>query len=166
MRFTYCPQCGKKTILRNIGDEGNISFCSACNLALWDIFRTCVIVAVVNENNEVALLRQGYVSEHMVCVAGVIKFGESPEATALREVKEELGLDVVSLSYVAGYPYAEKDLLMLGYKAVVKKDAFRLSSEVDAAAWIKFADALPLMREGSIAKTLVAKVIDDICGKA
>lgn len=101
MRFTYCPHCGTKSGKKEIGDEGTIPFCEKCNIPLWDMFTTSIIAAVVNEQNEIALLRQNYVSAtKYVCVAGVMKIGESAEETVVREIKEEIGLDVESVQYI------------------------------------------------------------------
>ena len=161
MKFTYCPHCGDKLIKKEIGDEGEIPFCEHCSEPMWDMFRTCIITAVVNEEREVALLRQKYVSTNSyVCVAGVMKMGESAEETVIREVKEEIGQDVEELSFVKSYPYDKKEMLMLGYKSVVKKAPFKTSGEVDAVEWVKFEDALSKLREGSIAWQLVKSVIE------
>ena len=160
MRFTYCPYCGNKLIKKEIGDEGEIPYCEQCKVPLWDMFTTCIICAVVNEQQEVALLRQNYVSAtKYVCVAGVMKIGESAEETACREVKEEIGLDVENLKFIKTYPYDKKEMLMIGYKAEVKKKDFIISKEVDSVEWVKFEDALEKLREGSIAWQLVKEVI-------
>ena len=88
MKYTFCPHCGDKLIKKEIGDEGLIPFCERCSVPLWDSFTTCIITAVVNEENEVALIKQSYVSTaNYVCVAGVMKLGESAEETVIREVK-------------------------------------------------------------------------------
>lgn len=161
MRFTYCPHCGSELIKKEIGDEGLIPYCTQCKVPLWDMFTTCIICAVVNEEQEVALLRQNYVSAtKYVCVAGVMKMGESAEETARREVKEEIGQDVERLEYIQSYPYDKKEMLMLGYKASVKKKEFKLSGEVDSVEWVKFEEALDKLREGSIAWQLVKSVIE------
>lgn len=160
MKFTFCPHCGSKAVLKEIGDEGMMPFCEQCSIPLWDTFTTCIICAVVNEKQEVALLRQGYVSAtKYVCVAGVMKLGESAEETAAREVAEELGLTVKKLTYIQSYPYEKKEMLMLGFRADVQKADFQLSGEVDAAEWVPFAEALEKLREGSIAWQLVKTVI-------
>lgn len=160
MHFTYCPHCGTKLIRKEIGDEGMIPFCEKCSIPLWDMFTTCIIAAVVNECGEIALLRQNYVSAtKYVCVAGIMKIGESAEETVIREVKEETGQDVEKLEFISSYPCEKKEMLMLGYRAVVKKQNFKLSVEVDSAEWVKFEDALALLREGSIAWQLVKRVI-------
>lgn len=160
MRFTYCPHCGTKLIRKEIGDEGMIPFCEKCSIPLWDMFTTCIIAAVVNECGEIALLRQNYVSAtKYVCVAGIMQIGESAEETVIREVKEETGQDVEELEFISSYPYEKKEMLMLGYRAVVKKQSFKLSAEVDSAEWVKYEDALALLRKGSIAWQLVKRVI-------
>ena len=161
MRFTYCPHCGTKLISKEIGDEGMIPYCENCNIPLWDMFTTSIIAAVVNEYNEIALLRQNYVSAtKYVCVAGIMKIGESAEDTVIREVQEEIGQKVEKLKFIRSYPYEKKEMLMLGYKATVKKQDFQLSGEVESAEWVKFENALSLLREGGVAWQLVKSVIE------
>lgn len=159
MHFTYCPQCGNKLISKEIGDEGKIPFCSKCSRPFWDMFTTSVICAAVNEYNEIALIRQSYVSQtNYVCIAGIIQLGETAEQTVIREVKEETGLDADKLEYVRSYFYEKKSMLMLGYVASVKKADFKLSGEVDSAEWVPISDALDKLRSGSIAWELVREV--------
>lgn len=159
MRFTYCPHCGSRLIKRETGDEGLIPFCEKCSIPLWDMFTTSIITAVVNEYDEVALLRQDYVSTSCyVCVAGIMKIGESAEDTVIREVAEEIGQQVDEVCYMGSYPYEKKEMLMLGYRASVKKKELVLSKEVDSAEWVKLDNALELLREGSIAWQLVKAV--------
>ena len=159
MKFTYCPHCGSRLVKKEIGDEGLIPYCEGCKVPLWDMFTTCIICAVVNEENEIALIRQDYVSTtNYVCVAGVMKLGESAEECAAREVEEEIGLKVDKLEFVKTYPYDKKEMLMIGFKASVRKAAFHLSGEVDSVQWFKLSDAPKYLREGSIAWQLVTAV--------
>ncbi|MCD7708617.1 MAG: NUDIX domain-containing protein [Clostridiales bacterium] len=156
MHFTYCPHCGEKLILKEVGDEGKIPYCEKCQAPFWDMFSTAVICAVVNELGEVALLRQDYVSKtSLVCVAGMMKIGETAEETAVREVAEELGLHVQGIRFIRTFYYPKKELLMIGFRINVKKADFHLSGEVDAAEWDKPEPALKKMQDGSIAQQLV-----------
>lgn len=159
MKFTYCPHCGSLLTRKAIGDEGLIPYCNRCSLPLWDMFTTCIICAVVNEYGEIALLRQNYVSTtSYVCVAGIMKLGESAELAACREVKEEIGQNVESLVFIQSYPYEKKEMLMLGFLARVKKADFKLSGEVDAVQWFPLSAAPNHLRPGSIAWQLVSRV--------
>lgn len=160
MRFSFCPHCGTRLIQKKIGDEGLVPFCETCSMPLFDMFSTCVICAVTNECGEIVLLRQSYLSEtRYVCVSGFMKIGESAEESAVREIEEEIGQTVEELTFVKSYPYEKKEMLMLGFHAKVKKAELVLSSEVDAAEWVAFSDALGKIREGSIAWQLVKEVI-------
>lgn len=156
MKFIHCPQCGEKLVKREIGDEGLVPFCESCKRPWFDMPYACTITLVINEFDEVALIRQDYVSDHhYICVAGYIKCGESAEETAAREVKEELGLEPETIRYTRSYYFEKNDMLMLAFEAHVKKGDFRLSKEVDGAAWLTFEEAYPRMRKGSIAIQLL-----------
>ena len=56
--------------------KGLLPFCNSCSKPYFDWFGLCIITAVVNEYNEVALLRQSYVSStNWVLVAGYVNQG-------------------------------------------------------------------------------------------
>lgn len=159
MRFKFCPDCGSKLTEKAVGDEGYIPYCEICAKPHFDLFATSIITAVLNEYNEIALLRQDYVSKsNHVLVAGIMKSGETAEETVVREVKEEIGQDVKKLEYIRSYPYLGKDMLMLGFLAKVKKKDFELSDEVDSVEWIPLKNALAYLREGAISWELVKEV--------
>ena len=137
MKYHYCPQCGQKLIAKTAGDDGLVPYCEDCNKFWFDAFGSCVIIMIVNELNEVAMLQQGYMSdEYMNFVSGYITVGENAEDAALREVREETGLELDSLEYTGTWWYDEGDLLMHGYIGHAKKQDFVLSPEVDEAQWI------------------------------
>lgn len=151
MRFTYCPECGRLLTLRPMGDEGPVPYCEACESPFFDISHPCVIVAVVNEKGEIALIKQHRVStSNWVLVAGYIKPGETAEECVLREVLEETGLRPEGCDYLSSFHHRKRDLLMLGYLARVVKADFGQSSEVDAIAWFDLDHAGDNLRPGSI----------------
>lgn len=88
MRYKYCPTCGSKLILKEAGDDGCVPYCQHCGKYWFDSFSTCVIILVANEQHEIAMLRQNYLSnQYYSYVSGFMKPGESAETTARREVK-------------------------------------------------------------------------------
>ncbi len=141
--------------------KGLLPFCNSCSKPYFDWFGICIITAVVNEYNEVALLRQSYVSStNWVLVAGYVNQGESLEDAVIREVAEETGQQVDKISYVSSYYYDKRELLMVGYRCDVKKSEFSKSKEVDDLEWHKLPGAIDLLREGSIAQQLLKTIVD------
>ena len=142
MHFKFCPNCGSKLIEKIAGDDGSVPFCDSCGKFWFDSFASCAIILVANEKHEIAMLHQSYLSmEHRTFVAGFIKPGETAEETAIREVEEELGLKIDRLEYAGTYWFEDREQLMHGFIGFVRKQEFKLSSEVDDAEWIPFEDA-------------------------
>ena len=161
MKFIYCPDCGNKLVLKEIGDEGLVPFCQNCSRPFFDINYTCIITAAINEYKELALIKQAYVNtENYILVAGYIKSGENAEETVLREVSEELGLSCLSVSYIKSYYYKKREMLMLGFETRVKKADFNISGEVDEAKWFPLNKGLKMLRYESIAYTLLKDIIN------
>ena len=142
MRYFYCPRCGGKLTQRLLGDEGDVPYCANCHRPWFDAFSTCILAAVVRDR-QVALLRQG--EAHWGLVSGYVKPGERAEDAALREIQEELGLTARNPMLVGTYPFAQRDLLMVGLIAETDGAGFRLSSEVEAARWVPVRQALGMV---------------------
>ncbi len=157
MKFNYCPDCGEKLILKPIGDEGDVPFCEKCGKPWFDMFSSAVIVLVVNESGEAALLRQGYISDkYYNLVSGYIKPGETAEETARREVAEEIGIEMTDLRLVGTYWFAKKDMMMIGFIGRANKAEFTLSGEVDGAEWVPAGKALKMVHpKGSVSYALL-----------
>ena len=161
MRFTYCPACGSRAVMREIGDEGQMPYCESCRKPLFDLFPVCVLCAVADENGRIALIRQSYVNTvNYVGVAGYIRSGESAESAAKREVAEEIGLEAESVKILGTYPYPKKDMLMIGFLVRVRSGEFSLSGEVDSACWFSREDAPGAVREGSIIRQVILDALD------
>lgn len=167
MDFTYCPQCGERLVSKVCGDEGETPYCDSCKRPFFPFSYPCVICLCVDgERSEIALIKQSYVSENYVNVAGYVKQGETPESAAVREVKEEIGLDALSVSYVGSWYHAKSDNLMLGFVCAVKKGELTISSEVDEADWFPLEKARELLRQDSIGMSLLASLPEKyLCGR-
>jgi 8-oxo-dGTP diphosphatase len=92
--FRYCPRCA--TPLEPIDEHGIARpTCPACG---WIHYRNPVPAAgvILERDGEVLLVRRRYAPRVGAwCLpAGFMEYGETPEACAIREVKEETGLTV------------------------------------------------------------------------
>lgn len=158
MRFKYCPVCGKELKLKKIGDEGKIPYCTSCDTPHFEMFNTCVIVTVINDDN-IALVKQYRLTEkYWILIAGYINEGETAEETVKREVEEETGLIVDDCEYISSYFHKQGDNLMLGFIAFVGEQEFSISSEIDEIRWFTIEEAENYLKEGTIAHDHFCKV--------
>lgn len=161
MRFVYCPVCGAKLTARTLGDDGLVPWCEGCGRPWWESFTTSVICAVRNECGDVALIRQSYGdTTRFVCVAGIMKPGESAENAVRREIGEEIGQEVQRLCFVRSYPMAQRNMLMLGFEARVAERPFRLSDEVAEAKWFAPEEAMERLKNSRVAGLLVREIME------
>ena len=154
MQFRFCPQCGGRLTQKKIGDEGEVPFCGDCNRPWFGFSYPCVICLLTDGAGKYALIRQTYATRNYVCVAGFIHEGETAEQTAVREVREETGLEVLNMRYISSYYYPKHDNLMIGYLCTVKRGEFRLSGEVERAGWFGLEEARELLSHGTVGKDL------------
>lgn len=155
MQFQFCPLCGSKLSTKQVGDEGEIPFCESCGRPWFSFSYPCVICLLTDGEGRYALIRQTYATKNYVCVAGFIKEQETAEQTAIREVREETGLEVLSLRFINSYYYPKHDNLMLGYVCTVKPGEFRLSGEVERAGWFTLEETRELLSHGTVGKDLL-----------
>ncbi|MBD5113295.1 MAG: NUDIX domain-containing protein [Ruminococcaceae bacterium] len=157
MRFKFCPDCGENLTTKSFGDEVDVPFCKKCDKAWFEMFSNAIIVLVVNEYGEAAVLRQNYISERYYnLVSGYMKPGETAENTARREVSEEIGIELTDLRLVRTFWFAKKNLLMIGFIGCANKAELTLSKEVDGAEWIPAEEALELVHpKGSVSYALL-----------
>lgn len=73
----------------------------------------------------------------MSVLAGFVEAGESAEAAVVREVAEEVGIEVVNVRYVASQPHPFPASLMLGYtgEAVGVPELSPDNDEILDAGW-------------------------------
>ncbi len=164
MRYDYCPKCGEKLTHRDLGDEKNVPWCEKCDRPWFDTFQTCII-AVARRNGKYALTRQrshekGFNEERYILVSGYITVCESAEDAAMREINEELGLKALSCRFISSYVYEKKEMLMLGFLVDVDEGEFSISVEVKEAEWFDMDTALEKLKDASIARQLLADILE------
>ena len=161
MHFTFCPHCGARLGSVPFGDDGRVPWCKACHKPFFDIFPVVAITMVVNEEEDVALLKPKYMSEQYYnFVSGYVQPGEAAELCAAREVQEEIGVQARDVHFVCSHWESEQQMLLLGFVARATKGSFTLSEEINAAKWVPVAQALDLVYpEGNITHTLLVQYL-------
>jgi len=146
-----------KTLL----DGSREKYCQKCDRVFFDEPSPAVIVAVIH-NDRILLTRSvGWNHPYWGLVAGHVASGETAEETAVREVREEVGLDVSTLEIVGTYAARARNLLMIGFESKTECTDIKKSQELQEAAWFKMDERLPL-RPNSIAHQVAVKAFPGI----
>jgi NAD+ diphosphatase len=149
----FCGQCG--TACKRHEREFAM-VCGRCGFHQYPTINPCVIVLVTRENK--ALLAQGarFPEGLFSCLAGFIEAGESAEQAVRREVLEEVGIRLGSVSYQGSQPWPFPHSLMLGYRAEWQEGEIEPDmSEIARAGWFTPETLPKLPMSGSIARTLI-----------
>lgn len=151
----FCGKCGEKTQLKT--DERAI-ICPTCNLTTYPKISPAIIVAITCNNKILLIKGKNYKSRLFTLVAGFVDIGESIEETVVREVKEEVGLDIKNLRYYKSQPWPLSSSLMLGFIAETDDTQTIIidEKEIEEVGWFARGN-LPIKAEGvSISGELIA----------
>ena len=159
----YCRECGQKLTLRFCENEGLIPYCDKCESYIFPQFSVAVSMVVTNRAQDKILLAKHVEDEDFILFAGYIKKGENAEKTIPREIKEELGLNVVKAKYMSSRYHSKKEVLMLNFAVVVEDGNIKLQEEeIAEARWCSFEEATELIRKGTTAEYFLANAIREL----
>ena len=138
----FCAKCGKASVMQ---DAGYRRHCEACGTDHFPRTDPVVIMAVCR-GNRTLLGRQKTWPEGMYStLAGFMEPGETMEAAVRREVKEEVGITVGKVEYVACQPWPFPSSLMIGMIGEAEDDVLEIDeSEIETARWFE-ADEIRMM---------------------
>ncbi len=97
--MSYCPECGTQLIRRHLENEGEIPYCETCKAFRFPTFNTAISTIVYAPGGKKLLLIKQYGKDRNILVAGYVNKGEFAEHALRREVREEIGLNVVSCCF-------------------------------------------------------------------
>jgi NAD+ diphosphatase len=155
----FCGRCGTPT---EDAPGERAKRCPSCDLHAWPRVSPAVIVRVTR-GDEILLARgRRFVEPIYSVLAGFVDPGESLEEAAVREIREEVGVEIADVRYFGSQPWPFPHSLMVGFTARWAGGEIRIEEEeIVDAAWFR-ADALPPVPPGlSIAR----KLIDDFVAR-
>lgn len=106
--FNFCPQCGKEQFLYT---KRKYFQCSDCGFEFFFNMSAAVVAIIRNEKNEILFtFRTHKPAKGMLDLpGGFVDPGETAEHALMREIKEELNLDLCNYQYIKTspneYPY-------------------------------------------------------------
>ena len=149
----YCGRCGTPTTRKP--DEFAMQ-CPSCGLITYPRISPAVMV-LVRRGDELLLARSPHFRPGMFsALAGFVEAGETVEHAAVREVREEVGIEIANLRYFQSQPWPFPDSLMLAFFADYAGGEIAPDpAEIEEAGWFAL-DALPPLPDPvSIARRLI-----------
>ena len=159
----YCKNCGQKLTLRFCENEGLVPYCDTCADYMFPLFPVAVSMVVTNRAQDKILLAKHVEDDDFILFAGYIKKGENAEKTIPREIKEELGMNVVKTKFMSTRLHAKKDLLMRNFIVVVEDTPIKLKTdEIAEARWCTHDQALELIRKNTTAEFFLTNAVKEL----
>lgn len=101
--FKFCPFCGAKEF---VWDGAKAHSCGACRRRLYVNEAAATVALIVNAQGELLFTRRKYDPARgtLDLPGGFVDLGETAEHAIIREVKEELNLEVNALQFFGSFP--------------------------------------------------------------
>lgn len=148
----FCGVCGGQMKMHT-----NISKrCEQCGKEVWPQLATAIIV-LIRRGEEVLLVHANNFKRNFFgLVAGFVETGESLEEAVVREVTEEVGINIANIQYFASQPWPYPSGLMVGFTADYVSGEIKLQrSELAAGGWYNRHNLPELPEKLSIARHLI-----------
>jgi NADH pyrophosphatase NudC (nudix superfamily) len=100
--FVFCPRCGKQPVA---AFNGNAMRCGTCGFEYFHNCASCV-AAIIETGRGIVLTVRNHQPKRgkLDLPGGFCNYGESLEDALVREVKEEINLDIADIAYFGSFP--------------------------------------------------------------
>lgn len=130
--------------------------CEHCGKEVWPQLATAVITLIHRGEDVLLVHANNFKRNFFGLVAGFVETGETLEEAVVREVTEEVGINIANIQYFGSQPWPFPCGLMVGFTAEYVSGDIKLQhSELQAGGWYH-KDHLPEIPEKlSIARQLI-----------
>lgn len=154
----YCGRCGNALAFSS---AMSALTCKACgHFSFPRLSPACIVL--VTRGEEILLARSPHFSSTIYSLlAGFVEAGESAEACARREVKEEVGIDITNLRYFGTQTWPFPHSFMIGFFAeYAGGDIVLQPEEIEDAQWFTKETLPTLPYSSSIAHQMIRAWLD------
>lgn len=102
MKYQFCPKCGSKSEKK----LHNLLVCTNCGYNFYINPAATNAVILENPKGEILLIKRKFepMKGYLDLPGGFIEIGESLEESTIREIKEEIGIEIPEVFYFGSYP--------------------------------------------------------------
>lgn len=148
----FCGVCGAPMKLHTDISKR----CTMCGKEVWPSLATAVITLISRGDDIMLVHARNFSGDYYGLVAGFVETGESLEEAVVREIHEEVGLEVKNLHYVMSQPWPYPCGLMIGFTAEYVSGEVKLQeSELSTGGWFNKDNLPPLPDKSGIARRMV-----------
>lgn len=154
----FCGKCATPTV-KKAGEL--VMQCPACGLLAYPRISPAVMV-LVRDGEKLLLARSPHFKPGVFsALAGFVEPGETLEECAVREAREEVGVEITNLRYFHSQTWPFPNSLMVAFFADYAGGEITPDpNEIEAAAWFS-PDALPILPEPiSISRRLIDAALE------
>lgn len=155
----YCSACGGKT---KHSESETAKICLHCERVIYPSTSLAVLV-LIEKGNQILLARSHYFRPGVYSVlAGFVEAGEPLEETLIREVQEEVGIQVKNIRYFGSQPWPFENSYMVAFRAEYHSGEIVPDlNEIEDAGWFTV-DNLPLMPfKSSLSRKLIDHYVQE-----
>ncbi|MFA9391337.1 MAG: NAD(+) diphosphatase [Prolixibacteraceae bacterium] len=126
----FCGECGAS--MQHKTDE-RAMICPECQTTVYPKISPAIIVAIIRGDQLLLARNSNFPGSWYSLVAGYADVGETLEETVMREVKEEVGLDVKHIRYYKSQPWPFSGSMMIGFIAEADPDQPIVVDQIEIA---------------------------------
>jgi NAD+ diphosphatase len=134
-RHPHCARCGAPTVMKDGGAKRRCPQCQAEHFP-----RSDPVAIVLATHEDACLLGRSphFPPGFLSALAGFVEACETPEACAIRELREEAGVVIDNVRYQFSQPWPFPSSLMMGFIADAKDRSLTLDrKEIEEARWVE-----------------------------
>lgn len=153
----FCGRCGRQM---EADAEERAMRCAPCGTINYPRIAPCIIVLVTRGEEMLLAHNARFPGQMYSTLAGFIEAGETAEETLVREVREEVGIEVGNLQYFRSQSWPFPNQLMLGFFAeYLAGDVVCDQVEIDDAGWFHYRELPMIPPPTSIAGQLIRQYV-------
>ena len=154
----FCSICGNQN---SFNEKEGAFECSCNSVPKYPTLSPCIITLIHDEDN-ILLGRSTFFPANMYStLAGFIEAGENAEQALVREVKEEVNVEVSEILYQSSQSWPFPSQLMLGYTCKYVSGEIILNDlELEEARWFDIDDLPIIPPSTSISGQLIRSYIE------